>query len=148
MTAPIGSEKERQEQLVIELAVCNLERSLPLYAALGFALERRNQGFAALRFDDRRLFLDEQKDLAPVQGRSRTNVRVIVPDVDAVWEHVQTLGLVVEQPLADRYYGLRDFTIRDMDGHGLRFASPLHTNSDGAASERGIEADGARKQFG
>lgn len=134
MTTPIGPAKERQEQLVIELAVCNLERSLLLYAALGFRLERRDRGFAALSFDERRLFLDEQEDLAPVQGRSRANVRIIVPDVDAVWERVQALGLAVEQPLGDRYYGLRDFTIRDLDGHGLRFASPLHTHSDHAPS--------------
>ncbi len=148
MTAPIGPTKERQEQLVIELAVCNLERSLLLYGALGFRLERRDRGFAALSFDDRRLFLDEQEDLAPVHGRSRANVRIIVPDVDAVWERVQALALAVEQPLGDRYYGLRDFTIRDLDGHGLRFASPLHTHSDHAASERGVEADGGSKQSG
>ena len=122
---PIGPAKERQEQLVIELAVSNLERSLALYTALGFTVERRDGGFAALRFDDRRLFLDEQKDLAPVQGRSRANVRVIVRDVDAVWERVQALGVVIEQPVGDRYYGLRDFTVRDLDGHGLRFAVPL-----------------------
>ena len=126
MAAPIGSTEERQEQLVIELAVRNLDRALSLYAALGFTLERRDRGFAALRFDDRRLFLDEREDLAPVQGRSRVNVRVMVPDVDATWERVQSLGVAVEQPVGDRYYGLRDFTIRDPDGHGLRFASPLH----------------------
>lgn len=131
MTAPIGPAEERQEQLVVELAVSNLERSLPLYAALGFRLERRDRGFAALSFDDRRLFLDEQKDLAPVPDRSRANIRMIVPDVDAMWERVQALGLSVERPLADRYYGLRDFTIRDPDGHGLRFASPLNTAFEG-----------------
>ena len=123
--SPIGSPKELQEQLVLELAVSNLERSLALYTALGFTLERRDGGFAALMYDDRRLFLDERKDLEPVPGPSRANVRIMVPDVDALWQRAQALGLVVEQPLADRYYGLRDFTVRDLDGHGLRFASTL-----------------------
>jgi hypothetical protein len=27
--------------------------------------------------------------------------------------------------IGDRYYGLRDFTIADPDGFGVRFASPL-----------------------
>lgn len=125
MSAPVGSSQELEEQLVIELAVRNLEHSLPLYIALGFSLERRDGGFAALRFGERRLFLDEQADLAPAQGLSRANVRIIVPDARAVWERVQQLGLAVERPLGDRYYGLRDFTVRDVDGHGLRFASPL-----------------------
>lgn len=125
MHNPIGPAKELQEQLVVELAVSHLERSLALYAALGFTVERRDGGFAALRFDDRRLFLDERKDLEPVQGPSRANVRILVPDVDALWERTQALSLAVEQPLGDRYYGLRDFTVRDPDGHGLRFASTL-----------------------
>jgi hypothetical protein len=29
-------------------------------------------------------------------------------------------------PIADRYYGLRDFMIADPEGFGIRFASALH----------------------
>ena len=42
-----------------------------------------------------------------------------------------TEQLVVEvyarviKPIADRYYGLRDFTIADPDGFGLRFGTSL-----------------------
>jgi hypothetical protein len=35
------------------------------------------------------------------------------------------LGARVIIPIGDRYYGLRDFTIADPDGFGVRFASPL-----------------------
>ena len=120
----IGLESELAEQLVVELTVRNLEDSLALYTALGFALERRNGGFAALRWAHRRLFLDEQIDL-PAAGPARVNVRILVPDVDRLWALTQRLGLAVQQPIADRYYGLRDFTVLDPDGFGLRFASPL-----------------------
>jgi len=30
-------------------------------------------------------------------------------------------------PLGDRYYGLRDFTLADPDGFGVRFASMLQS---------------------
>jgi uncharacterized glyoxalase superfamily protein PhnB len=53
--------------------------------------------------------------------------------VDAVWAVAQTLGLRVERSIADRFYGLRDFTVLDPDGFGLRFASPLSIKANAHA---------------
>ncbi len=105
--------------------VQDLDRSLPFYTALGFKLERRDGGFASLRWGDRRLFLDQCTDLPSLRGPARGNVRILTDDVDAVWTVAETLGLRVERPIADRVYGLRDFTVLDPDGFGLRFATPL-----------------------
>lgn len=121
----IGSTSEIAEQLVVEVMVSDIDRSIELYIALGFTLERRDASFAALRWGGRRLFLDQRADLPPSNGPARANVRILTTDVDAVWQRVQTLGLHVERSIADRYYGLRDFTVVDLDGFGLRFASPL-----------------------
>ena len=121
----IGSPAELAEQLVVEVIVRDLERSLAFYTVLGFTLERRDGGFAALRWGARWLFLDERSDLPALQGPARANVRIITPDVDEVWANVQTLDLPVVRPVADRGYGLRDFTVRDPDGFELRFATPL-----------------------
>lgn len=121
----IGSTAERAEQLVVEVMVRDLDRSLRVYVDLGFTLERRDGTFAALRFGGSRLFLDERPDLPPPSGPARANVRILVPDVNALWAAVQRLELPVERPIADRAYGLRDFTVLDPDGFGLRFASPL-----------------------
>ncbi len=85
-----------------------------------------------MRWENSRLFLDERPDLPSLAGPARANVRIITPDVDQVWKVVQTLGARVERPLADRYYGLRDFTILDPDDFGLRFASVL---SEGGGSD-------------
>ena len=116
------------DQLVVEVLVSDLDRSLAVYAALGFSVERRDTHFAALRFEGYEFFLDERPDLPQTSGPSRANVRILVPDVDAMWELVQQLQLRVEQPIENRYYGLRDFTVLDPDGFGLRFAGP---RSDG-----------------
>jgi uncharacterized glyoxalase superfamily protein PhnB len=53
------------------------------------------------------------------------NVRVMVPDVDDLWRRANGIGARIVVPIADRYYGLRDFTIADPDGFGIRFASEL-----------------------
>jgi uncharacterized glyoxalase superfamily protein PhnB len=49
----------------------------------------------------------------------------MVSDVDEYWKRVNEMGARIIVPLADRYYGLRDFTIADPDGFGVRFASVL-----------------------
>lgn len=62
----------------------------------------------------------------PVPSFPAANVRIMVKDVNAIWEKLHsTLGsnLKVFSPITDQYYGLRDFTILDLDGFGLRFAS-------------------------
>jgi len=121
----IGSRDELTEQLVAEVIVRDLERSLAFYTALGFTLERRTGEFAVLRWDARRIFLAQHGDLPELQGRARANLRILTADVDRIWAMVQALDLPVERPVADRDYGLRDFSVRDPDGFELRFATPL-----------------------
>lgn len=125
----IGSTSELAEQLVVEITVSDLDRSLEVYTALGFALERREGDFAVLRWGERRLFLDQRSDLPAPLGLARANLRILVPDADRLWAAAQVLDLAVERPIADRSYGLRDFTVLDPDGFGLRFASRLPTSS-------------------
>ena len=49
----------------------------------------------------------------------------MVPNVDEYWQLAQDIGARIVVPMADRPYGLRDFTIADPDGFGVRFASVL-----------------------
>jgi len=135
------TEAERVEELVLEIAVTDLDKSLAIYTALGFALDRRDGAFAALRWGDRRLFLSESRDLPPGIGPSRGNVRIIVPDVDRMWSLALELSLPVEREIADRYYGLRDFSVLDPDGFGLRFASVLPLER-AATQQDGFRVDG------
>jgi catechol 2,3-dioxygenase-like lactoylglutathione lyase family enzyme len=115
---------ERSSQLVNELFVEDLKKSLAFYNTLGFKTERSDDHFAVLRWEDSLLFLDERKmDSRP--AHAGMNIRIIVPDVDKYWDMVQTSGLTVFQKISDKYYGLRDFTILDPDGFGVRFGSYL-----------------------
>lgn len=115
---------ERSSQLVNELFVEDLSRSLHFYTALGFSVERSDNHFAVLRWEDSLLFLDAQNiDNRP--AFAGMNIRIIVNNVDTFWAIVQKLGCTIYQPISDKYYGLRDFTILDPDGFGIRFGSYL-----------------------
>jgi catechol 2,3-dioxygenase-like lactoylglutathione lyase family enzyme len=112
------------EQLVIEISVRSLDRALGFYQSLGFELVGRKGTFAAVAWEGHRLFLDEQAHLEPPR-LPQANVRVMVPDVDACWQRATDVGARILAPIADRDYGLRDFTIADPDGFGIRFATRL-----------------------
>jgi catechol 2,3-dioxygenase-like lactoylglutathione lyase family enzyme len=117
------------EQLVVEVYVRNLDLALGFYGTLGFEVVSREEGFATVAWEGHRLFLDEQPRFeAPASPQA--NVRVMVPDVDAWWRRAIGMGARVLAPIADRYYGLRDFTIADLDGFGIRFATPIDDSEE------------------
>jgi catechol 2,3-dioxygenase-like lactoylglutathione lyase family enzyme len=113
------------QQLVVELLVRDLRRSLAFYRSLGFDLLREEKRFAVLAWEDHRLFLDEKDDLPEPPGTPAMNVRVMVADVDRHWQQANERGLRIIAAIGDRTYNLRDFTIADPDGFGVRFASWL-----------------------
>ena len=110
------------EQLVVEVFVRDIARSTAFYCALGFELLQDKGSFVALTWEGHRLFLDERPDQLP-NGAPRANVRIMVADIDTYWQRAQDMGAAVFAPLADRGYGLRDFTVLDPDGFGLRFGT-------------------------
>jgi catechol 2,3-dioxygenase-like lactoylglutathione lyase family enzyme len=121
------------EQLVTEIVVKDIQRSTSFYRLLGFALLRDGGDFVELTWENHRLFLAQpsafrEADSAkssPVSQFPRANIRVMVPNVDDYWKRVNEIGAPIIVPIADRYYGLRDFIIADPDGFGVRFASRL-----------------------
>ena len=122
------------EQLVSEFLVSDIRRSTEFYRRLGFQLVRDGGDFVELVWDDHRLFLAEPSafhDVVRADWPVRptlplANVRVMVPNVNDYWTLANEIGAQIILPIADRYYGLRDFIIADPDGFGVRFASRLH----------------------
>ena len=114
-----------EDQLVIELFVRDFAASRAFYTALGFEVEREEDGFAVLQWDGCGLLLQVSHKLGEVPARPAGNLRVLVADVDACWTRAMAIGAPVFNPIADRDYGLRDFIVLDPDGFGLRFATPI-----------------------
>jgi uncharacterized glyoxalase superfamily protein PhnB len=53
------------------------------------------------------------------------DVRIMVDDADAMYNRCRESDVGIVHDIADRYYGLRDFVITDLNGFRLRFAAPL-----------------------
>jgi catechol 2,3-dioxygenase-like lactoylglutathione lyase family enzyme len=124
---------EPTEQLVTEILVRDIRRSTAFYRQLGFSVLRDAGDFVELTWEDHRLFLAEASAFHDVKHVELptppqfplANIRVMVPTVDEYWQLAREFGARIIVPIADRYYGLRDFTIADPDGFGVRFASVL-----------------------
>lgn len=113
------------EQLVVEIFVRDIKLSTDFYRQLGFELIRDAGTFVELSWEGHLLFLDEQKTLPAPSYFPQANIRVMVPNVDEYWQLAHQMNARVIHPISDRYYGLRDFTIADPDGFGVRFATEL-----------------------
>jgi uncharacterized glyoxalase superfamily protein PhnB len=56
---------------------------------------------------------------------SHGGLEVIVPDVDAHFEHAQAAGARIDKAPSDQDYGLREYGVRDPENHRWWFSSPL-----------------------
>ncbi len=109
----------------MEIFVRNIERATTFYRQLGFDLVADRGDFVVFAWEGHRLFLDERPDLPPPPDHPTANVRVMVPDGDWLWERARAIGAPVLAPIADRNYGLRDFTVLDPDGFGVGIGTRL-----------------------
>ena len=122
------------EQLVTEIVVRDIKRSTKFYRDLGFKVFRDGGDFVELTWEDHQLYIAElsayheinSDDVALPEPHKfpLANIRIMVPNVDNYWKMARETGAKIVIPIADRYYGLRDFIISDPDGFGVRFASP------------------------
>jgi catechol 2,3-dioxygenase-like lactoylglutathione lyase family enzyme len=107
------------------LPVADIASSVEFYTAkLGFSLDF-TQGdpinFAALSFgDNSQLFL-----ITATQGAGACGLYFVVSDADAMLDVCRAAGATIVEPLADRQYGLRDFSAKDLDGYILTFGHRL-----------------------
>lgn len=128
----MGRYVDPTEQLVTEI-VRDIGRSTEFYRLLGFELLRDGGNFVELTWEDHRLFLAELSafheadsvELPAPPPFPLANIRVMVHDVDEHWRLANEMGAQIIVPIADRYYGLRDFIIAGPNGFGVRFATAL-----------------------
>ena len=104
-----------------QLPVSDMDRSIAYYQeALGFRLGWRTTdgGLAALYSGEIEVLL-----LVPWTGEGLPPAQcayVYVEDPDSLCAEYQHAGAEVVEPVASRPYGMRDFLVRDPDGHRFR----------------------------
>src|SRR5687767_1114303 len=108
------------------LPVVDISASIQFYTSkLGFSLDF-TQGeplttFAAVSFgDNAQLFL-----VAATEKPHGCGLYFVVDDADAMLNVCRAAGTKIVEPIADRPYELRDFSIEDVDGYILTFGHRL-----------------------
>jgi uncharacterized glyoxalase superfamily protein PhnB len=81
-------------------------------------------GRAVVMFAQDRLYEAMGGSTQPPRGVA-VDIRIMVDDADVVYSRCRENGVEIVHDIADRYYGLRDFVIIDLNGFRLRFAAPL-----------------------
>jgi len=119
---------------VTEIVVRDIKQSTKFYCELGFEILRDARDCVELTWEDHQLHIAELSayheigtdtvELPEPPKFLVANIRIMVPNVDDYWKLVKEMGAQIVIPIADRYYGLRDFIISDPDGFGVRFATP------------------------
>jgi lactoylglutathione lyase len=123
-------------RLRIELFVDDLDTSIGFYAALGFAVERREHDYASLRWGDAVIGLGPiaklppsgpgpgftRERLAGVRGAG-TEIVLEVDDLDVALAAVHAAGHALAEEPTDRPWGLRDFRLADPDGYYIRITT-------------------------
>lgn len=75
--------------------------------------------------DGAMIVAEDRSEQPALDGGVTHLIRVRVQDVGAQFNRARALGARVLEPLTDREYGERDFTVEDVAGHRWQFAETL-----------------------
>ena len=120
--------------LRLELFVADVDASVAFYRdVLGFAVEREEPGYVAMRLGDVRFAICQESDLPPghhfgpeALGRQKGVGIEVVIEVDDIQESHQRVvesGYPLSKSLTVQPWGLTDFRVVDPDGYYVRVTS-------------------------
>lgn len=113
----------RFNSAIPKLASLDIARSVAFYEKLGFRRAAVHEGMAIVIQDDVELHFWLTTDPS-IPGA--TGCRINVGGIDALYELYLPLEVVhPKAPLRDEPWGLREFSIVDIDGNLLTFASRI-----------------------
>ena len=110
------------------LAVPDLEKEREYYIdKLGFVEDFPAPGWAFLSFGDFKVMLGECTDEVPARdtGNHSWYAHVVVENVDEVYSDFIERGARILSKIADKPWGLREFSVITPDGHRIVFGQDL-----------------------
>src|SRR5215212_4302385 len=123
------------ERLHAGLSVDDIHSAIDFYTTrLGFRLGFTwgdPPTFAGVTFGQVQVFF--QKSAPSPKGLA---VYFLVDDADALYEFHRANGIEIAEPIDDREYGIRDYTIRDLNGYHLSFAHNIFNTGPAIAIDR------------
>lgn len=106
-------------QPVPELPVADVERAQRHYRdALGFEIGWLDQGRAIGAVSRGSVAIFFRKRTPPFEAAVH---RVFAEDVDATYDELRSSGAKIVEPLERKPWGLRQFTVEDLDGNRFHF---------------------------
>jgi hypothetical protein len=111
--------------------VGNIEPTMEWYKRLGFECKYYPPGFAILKRDEIRIFLQQQPgyvmpDDPGRREREAWNVYIITDNVKMLYEEYSaTQAVKISRGLCPQDHGMLEFDVMDLNGHRLVFAEPL-----------------------
>lgn len=111
------------------LQVADVERSEAFYCDnLGFQSHGTwgdGPDFAIVQRGQVTIALDRSRDGAPIPTNQYWAAYIYVEDADALSTELRGKGVKIARGPENMFYGLRDFDVRDPDGHLLAFGHDL-----------------------
>lgn len=107
------------------VTVNDISRSVEFYVnALGFELGfiyGEPISYAGLHRDKVEIHLIDKDSPNAKQSAGNANLSILTDEVDTLYEHLKGQRVELLGVPADRDYGLRDFSCKDLDGNVLNF---------------------------
>ncbi len=117
------------------LQVSDVNRSVAFYRdLLGFTVNGTwgdGPEFAIIQRGKVSIALDRSRDDGPAPVNQYWAAYIYVDDADALHEEFAGRDVDIVRGLENSFYGMREFDVRDPDGHIIAFAHDLDSASDG-----------------
>ena len=115
--------------MALELAVPSVDAAIEYYVnVLGFTFRRtereENSCFGEVMLGDAHILFAHRSDARTPVGHGAA-ARVLVDDVDALYDLIKANGGTIVIDIQDRPYGLRQFYVRDLYGYEFRIAGVI-----------------------
>jgi uncharacterized glyoxalase superfamily protein PhnB len=116
------------QEVVPMIHVPDVRVTADWYTSIGFKLNRHNEedgqmNWASLSFGSSEVMLNEGGQ-ASTQHRREVDLYTLTENVDDLYRRLKDRVEVVESP-HDTFYGMREFTVRDINRFWITFGQPI-----------------------
>jgi catechol 2,3-dioxygenase-like lactoylglutathione lyase family enzyme len=87
--------------------------------------------FAGVNLDKVQMFIGQGTPMP-----DGCSIQFVVDDVDAVHAFHEAGGVEIGEPIADREYGMRDYSVRDINGYAIGFGQHIFNAGESILIER------------
>lgn len=112
----------------VVIHVSDMSRAVKYYTEiLGFKPDFEFGDYTGLTYDDVCIHLSGQKNQGVHKAPGNAHFCIECDKVDAYYDRIKKKGAIINCPIDDRIYGMRDFAIDDEDGNTLVFGMVITT---------------------